>query len=393
MKKLKTLKEAAPLLGVHYNTLHKIIKKNPAAPGVYHVGTRVKLCLEEYLKGFAGCKPKGLEGGVLAAGSGHWGAGSATSDPQSGAAVGAANAAQAVGPNGSFGSSGAFGSSAPHGPFANQGSFAASFAVLRMYFEENSGHMRSVSPRRAENIRCILNVASAFFEGKVFNTSTILQFKHTLLASGSRKPSTVRNFMAVLSVLCERCCEVGLLPMNYATGSTKGLKSQMIERYLSKEERQALRAVTGFSQVKDHVEFAIETGLRKSEQAALTWANIDLLRREMYVPNRKSGRSLTAPLSPLAVSILRHRLGLSKPFRKIAHYEFKNFLKEAGIKDFRWHDLRHTFATWCVKGWHVWLKSPLPILAVKELLGHAQVSMTERYAHLRTSDLKYYMKN
>jgi integrase len=68
------------------------------------------------------------------------------------------------------------------------------------------------------------------------------------------------------------------------------------------------------------------------------------------------------------------------------NHAWRKALVRAGIKDFRWHDLRHTWASW-----HVQNGTPLHVL--KELGGWADLTMVLRYAHLSSKHLEEYAEN
>lgn len=78
--------------------------------------------------------------------------------------------------------------------------------------------------------------------------------------------------------------------------------------------------------------------------------------------------------------IFRNQRHPEKPVLSNDHW-FKPALKAAGISDFKWHDLRHTFASWLVQ-------EGVPLDRVSKLLGHKSLTMTMRYAHLAPSQLR-----
>ena len=132
----------------------------------------------------------------------------------------------------------------------------------------------------------------------------------------------------------------------------------------------------------------LNPGLRRGESFQLRWTDIDLLRREIVVRGdyAKSGKTRYLPLNDEAFTTLRHWRSVvdstewvfpnrhAGPLTSIKS-SWKRVLQSAAISDFRWHDLRHHFASSLVmKG--------VDLNTVRELLGHSDLSMTLRYAHL-----------
>ena len=131
--------------------------------------------------------------------------------------------------------------------------------------------------------------------------------------------------------------------------------------------------------------FLGETGLRKSEGLRLEWSHIDLGNRIVSVGNTKSGRVRHVPLTQYALqwlSRLVRVIGQPRVFlrsdgkpRKNPRKPFKAGARDAGLDWVRgFHDLRHFRAT-------QWIKHGIDVRTVKELLGHASIEMTMRYAH------------
>jgi len=144
--------------------------------------------------------------------------------------------------------------------------------------------------------------------------------------------------------------------------------------------------------LKSIVIFAINTGMRLSEILNLTWDDVDLERGFITVRNTKNGEIRYLPMNTTLRDLLRQ---LKKDCRKsniyvfgnlqgsnyrrytISHW-FKEVVRTAGIQNFHFHDLRHTFASYLVM-------AGVDIMTVKELLGHKTLDMTLRYSHLSPS--------
>jgi integrase len=114
--------------------------------------------------------------------------------------------------------------------------------------------------------------------------------------------------------------------------------------------------------------FSLETGLRRSNVTGLLWSQVDLTRRTAWVhaDQAKARKAIAVPLSATAVIVIRKQIGKhsthvfsyrGKPVRQVNTKTWRQALKRVGIEDFRWHDLRHTWASW-----HVQAGTPLPAL-------------------------------
>jgi integrase len=141
--------------------------------------------------------------------------------------------------------------------------------------------------------------------------------------------------------------------------------------------------------------FAVNTGLRLSSQYSATYdqQSLDLANNVLHVPRTKNDEAVHQPLNANALAALRSLPSWSKRsgpiFRNIRHPQqavkscdhwFKPALTAAGITDFKWHDLRHTFASWLIQ-------DGVPLERVSKLLGHKSLAMTMRYAHLAPNQL------
>src|SRR5262249_51018036 len=137
----------------------------------------------------------------------------------------------------------------------------------------------------------------------------------------------------------------------------------------------------------DLVEFSLYTGLRQSEVLHLTWDRVERSRGVILLEQTKSGRRREVPLNARADAVLLRRgktdEGLVFGVTRYAHVRsaWECAVKRAKLVDFHWHDLRHTFASWAVQ-------RGASLQEVKDLLGHASLAMTLRYAHLAPERLR-----
>jgi integrase len=101
------------------------------------------------------------------------------------------------------------------------------------------------------------------------------------------------------------------------------------------------------------------------------------------------------PLNDTAVDVVRAQRGRhpahvftyeGKPIKQVSTAAWYKALKRAGIENFRWHDLRHTWASWHVQG-------GTPLFPLRELAGWETEKMVRRYAHLAADHLAAYARN
>lgn len=162
------------------------------------------------------------------------------------------------------------------------------------------------------------------------------------------------------------------------------------ERALTPEEAKRLLDELP-THLRDMALFALLTGLRQANVLGLEWSKVDLERGHAWVASSasKNRRPISVPLSPDAIEILLRHVGKhpnrvftykGKPITNANTRAWREALTRAGIEDFRWHDLRHTWATW-----H--RRAGTPTHELQRLGGWRTASMVERYAHLASDHL------
>jgi integrase len=155
------------------------------------------------------------------------------------------------------------------------------------------------------------------------------------------------------------------------------------DRWLTAEEEENLLKVCP-SWLGELVIFALNTGMRVGEIISLKWKGVDLFRKTVTVFRSKNKEPRTIPINETVFEMLKNKvkvrsisgLVFHSPFHTKLHitsidHAFKKALKMAGIENFHFHDLRHSFAT----------RSGRDLYKVQRLLGHKSPTMTQRYAH------------
>lgn len=153
-------------------------------------------------------------------------------------------------------------------------------------------------------------------------------------------------------------------------------------RFLTRAEYDALLAVAHES-IKPIIVTAVGTGIRQGDLFRLDWRQIKLDARLIELPKIKGGKAHVVRLSPAVIAALS-RTPAEK--RRGRVFDLTNFrrrwdaaLDAAGIEDFRFHDLRHTFASWA-------RMAGADIADICEALGHSSIAMTMRYAHIKPDE-------
>ncbi len=134
-------------------------------------------------------------------------------------------------------------------------------------------------------------------------------------------------------------------------------------------------------------EIALHTGMRRSEQYSTEWSSVNFERKVLTIPRSKHGETRHIPLNSVVLAAFKSLLpnmGTSNlvflnqdghgSLQGNKHW-FEDAVREAGVRDFTWHDLRHTFASRLVMAGE-------GLRMVQEVMGHRSITTTCRYAHL-----------
>jgi len=195
--------------------------------------------------------------------------------------------------------------------------------------------------------------------------------------------ATVNRYKALISLVYRIGIDNGRVQTNPARRVRRLREENGVVRFLSQEEEARLRAVVEPMHPERWaaIAFALNTGLRASEQFKLRWDDIRGNPQQVCLRETKNGSARHVPLNQPALKALEYlrRLGDTHSLLIFPqqHYRvwFERALKAARIEGFTWHCLRHTFASRLVM-------TETDIRTVAELMGHRSLQMTMRYAHL-----------
>ncbi len=234
---------------------------------------------------------------------------------------------------------------------------------------------------------------------RAFNTRLLEQYQTERLEKSNKKveyqvgnkPGTVNRHISVIKAMLHKAVQWDLLEEDTLK---KVRRVRLLEennsrlRFLSKEECQRLLYECP-NHLRPIVTTALNTGMRRGEIFSLRWSNVDLKHGFILLEKTKNGERREIPINDTlrrTLESLPRRLDggpvfcnphTGKPYGDIKT-AFNRACRKAEIKDFHFHDLRHTFASHLVMG-------GVDITTVKDLLGHKTLTMTLRYAHLAPS--------
>jgi len=226
------------------------------------------------------------------------------------------------------------------------------------------------------------------------NKNIIDELKQEKLETGVKNATVNRMLALVRSIL------------NRAKDEWEWIDNSPTIRLLPEAERRVrwltkIEADRLLKELPNHLEamarFALSTGLRESNITGLLWDQVDMQRHcaWIYADQAKAKKAIAVPLNDDAINVIRKEIGNNKTHvftykgksvSRANNHAWQKALVRAGIKDFRWHDLRHTWASWHVQ-------NGTPIHVLQELGGWADLSMVLRYAHLSGEHLREYVNN
>jgi integrase len=221
-----------------------------------------------------------------------------------------------------------------------------------------------------------------FSDKKLFEITPLLVEKFKSARNTEVSGASVNRELACLKHMFTKAIEWDIAMTNPVKQVKMFRENPGRIRYLNIEEVDRLIHACNDT-IRPIVIVALHTGMRKQEILDLRWESLDIEQKIIYVCGTKSGYDRQIPMSEPVMFAIK---GMPKRSEYIftrpngeqindIRTAYANALKKANIEDFRFHDLRHTFASHLVM-------NGTDLLTVKELLGHRTIEMTLRYSHL-----------
>jgi len=256
--------------------------------------------------------------------------------------------------------------------------------ILGTYWEAKGKHQRGWRTV-FKQFECLSDIIGADTPVTELTANKLIDYRAKRRASPppGRKieERTVNRDFAMLRAALEHCHELHAQPLPAIPWKKlKAKEAAWRKRFLSIEEWEALKAAE--PRLVPIMLCAVLTGLRKANVLNLDWKQIKL-DRKLILLGIKGGKEHTVRITPVLMAMLsttpadkrRGKVFDTTNFRK----RWEKALETAEIENFKFHDLRHTFASWA-------RQAGADIADVCEALGHSSISMTMRYAHIKPDE-------
>lgn len=219
-------------------------------------------------------------------------------------------------------------------------------------------------------------------------TSLTVDLLETVLKPKATSPGSYNRYVTIVLAILGRAKRRGWLDSLPDLRRRKEPRGRI--RWLTSAEWKRLQKHLP-PYLEQMARFALATGLRENNVLNLEWSQVDLGRRVAWVhaDEAKAGEAIGVPLNEDAVAVLREREGHDAtwvfalngaPIYKASNRQWYRALKAAGLEGFRWHDLRHTWASWAVM-------SGVTLPELQKLGGWKTPTMMMKYAHLSPEHL------
>ena len=248
------------------------------------------------------------------------------------------------------------------------------------------------TPKTLNTDRSRIKYLNEFFGDKLLssiNPGMIEEFKITL--EGKVSPATMNHYLKLLRAMFRKAEFWGYLVRSPFQGISFYREPPGRERVLAKEELEKLLPYCNPT-VRLAILIGYFSGMRKGEILNLRWDDLDLRNGFITIRSTKSGEARTVPLNPVLAKELKNfprhlksKYVIHDPNSGEPIGDFKkawgNAVKKAGIENFHFHDLRHSFAS------NLAMSGADP-LTIKRFTGHKTLAMVSRYAHISDGHLQ-----
>lgn len=251
-------------------------------------------------------------------------------------------------------------------------------AVLSAYWQDHAKHLRSFATIETHFADLQTGLGKDLKTSRLTN-GALMDYRARRRGQGVQAHSVNREFAYLRAAFehCQRFHGQGLPDVDWKALKAKEPPGRT--RFLSREEYDALMA-EAHADLRPIILCAVTTGLRQADVLSMDWQQVKLAERVIQIKRTKANKALAVRITPALMAALsttppEQRRG--KVFRTVNfRRRWYQAVEDAKLEDFRFHDLRHTFASWA-------RQAGADLADICEALGHSSITMTMRYAHIK----------